>query len=166
MTLVESIPEGLTYPNGSPSFPSTYDTWMDLIANAQSSIEIASFYWTLRKTEPHLPVVPSAQQGENVFQALLKAGTDRGIQIKIAQNAPTQENPNIDTEILVKRKAAEVRSLNFAQLLGGGVLHTKFWIIDRQHLYIGSANMDWRALTQVNILFFTYDLIRNVFVLF
>lgn len=30
-----------------------------------------------------------------------------------------------------------------------GVLHTKFWIVDKKHIYIGSANMDWRSLTQV-----------------
>jgi phospholipase D3/4 len=91
-------------------------------------------------------------QGEIIFQALLKAGTDRKIAIKIAQNAPTQDNPNVDTEVLVKRKAAQVRSLNFAKLLGGGVLHTKFWIVDRKHVYLGSANMDWRSLTQVKII--------------
>lgn len=84
-----------------------------------------------------------------MFQALLTAGTKRHIKIKIAQNAPTQYQPNIDTEILTKRKAAEVRSLNFAKLIGAGVLHTKLWIIDRKHFYVGSANMDWRALTQV-----------------
>ena len=89
-------------------------------------------------------------QGEIIFQSLLKAGTDRKISIKIAQNAPTQNNPNVDTEVLVKRKAAQVRSLNFAKLMGGGVLHTKFWIIDRKHVYVGSANMDWRSLTQVS----------------
>lgn len=88
-------------------------------------------------------------QGEKIFQALLKAGTDRGVTIRIAQNAPTQNYPNVDTEFLVKRKAAQVRSLNFVKILGGGVLHTKMWIIDRQHVYIGSANMDWRSLTQV-----------------
>lgn len=33
--------------------------------------------------------------------------------------------------------------------MGSGVLHTKFWIVDRKHVYIGSANMDWRSLTQV-----------------
>lgn len=43
----------------------------------------------------------------------------------------------------------QVRSLNFVGLLGGGVLHTKLWLIDRQHVYVGSANMDWRSLTQV-----------------
>jgi len=33
--------------------------------------------------------------------------------------------------------------------LGGGVLHTKLWLIDRTHVYVGSANMDWRSLSQV-----------------
>lgn len=28
-------------------------------------------------------------------------------------------------------------------------MHSKFWIVDRKHVFIGSANMDWRALTQV-----------------
>lgn len=120
---------------------------MDLINNAQNSIEIASLYWTLRSKD--VVPDPSSAEGENIFQALLVAGTKRQIKIKIAQNAPTQQQPNIDTEILMKRKAAEVRSLNFAKLLGAGVLHTKLWIIDRKHFYLGSANMDWRSLTQV-----------------
>lgn len=151
MQLTESIPDGLIYPEDAPKFPTTYDTWKDLISNAQSTIEIASFYWTLRLHEPDLPNSPSAQEGEDIFEALLKAGTERGIKIKIAQNAPSQERPDIDTEYLVKKKAAEVRSLNFAQLFGAGILHTKLWIIDRQHFYVGSANMDWRSLTQVSV---------------
>jgi len=147
ISLVESIPEGLVYPNDSTPYPSTYQTWLDLINSAQYTIEIGSFYWTLRQSEVYPD--PSSAKGEEIFQALLHAGKYRGIKVKIAQNAPTQGQPNTDTEYLVKRKAAEVRSLNFAQLLGGGVLHTKLWIIDRIHFYVGSANMDWRSLTQV-----------------
>lgn len=44
----------------------------------------------------------------------------------------------------------QVRKVNFGRLTRG-ILHTKFWIVDRRHIYIGSANMDWRALTQVKI---------------
>lgn len=33
--------------------------------------------------------------------------------------------------------------------LTGGVLHSKFWVVDGRHVYVGSANMDWRSLTQV-----------------
>ncbi|KAL3275134.1 hypothetical protein HHI36_019904 [Cryptolaemus montrouzieri] len=147
LQLIESIPEGLIFENSTIQNPSTYETWLQLINLAHQDIEIASYYWTLRQSE----VYPdkSSIEGENVFQALLKAGTDKGISIKIAQNIPTQSYPDIDTEYLVKRKAAEVRSLNFAKIMGSGVLHTKMWIIDRTHIYIGSANMDWRSLTQV-----------------
>jgi Phosphatidylserine/phosphatidylglycerophosphate/cardiolipin synthases and related enzymes len=44
----------------------------------------------------------------------------------------------------------QVRSVNFTKLMGGGILHTKLWIIDQQHFYVGSANMDWRSLTEVS----------------
>ncbi|KAI4457518.1 phospholipase d - related [Holotrichia oblita] len=144
-SLIESIPEGMTYPNGTASYPSTYETWYDLIDKAQHTIEIASFYWTLRQDE----VYPDPSSGEEIYNALLTAGLDKNIKIKIAQNAPSLDQPNTDTESLGKKGAAQVRSLNFAKLIGSGVLHTKLWLVDRKHFYIGSANMDWRALTQV-----------------
>lgn len=79
----------------------------------------------------------------------MKAGTKRGIKIRIAQNMPSVRQPNLDTEILIKHKAAKVRSVDFPHLVGAGVLHTKLWIVDGKHMYVGSANMDWRSLTQV-----------------
>lgn len=45
---MESIPDGLTYPDGSPTFLSTYEAWNLLIKMANESIDIGSFYWTLR----------------------------------------------------------------------------------------------------------------------
>uniref|UniRef100_H3DJA7 Phospholipase D family member 4 n=1 Tax=Tetraodon nigroviridis TaxID=99883 RepID=H3DJA7_TETNG len=45
-------------------------------------------------------------------------------------------------------EGVHVRKVNFGRLTGG-ILHSKFWIIDKKHLFVGSANMDWRALTQV-----------------
>lgn len=44
---------------------------------------------------------------------------------------------------------AKVKFLDFDALLGSGILHSKFWIVDRKHLYLGSANLDWRAVNQV-----------------
>lgn len=145
--LVESIPIGLDYPAGSPSFLSTYEAWDRLIKLANKTINIGSFYWTLRGADFYNH--STAWQGESIFNSLLAAGTKGGIKIQIAQNAPDHANPNFDTEIFVKQKAANVRSVDFQRLLGGGVLHTKLWIVDEQHMYVGSANMDWRSLTQV-----------------
>ncbi|XP_048516236.1 5'-3' exonuclease PLD3-like isoform X2 [Athalia rosae] len=147
INLVESIPIGLIYPNNSVSHVSTYNTWMDLIGSAQSTIEIAALYWTLKRED----VYPddSAKEGEDVFEALLEAGRDRGIRLRFAQNIPSHLSPNDNTEYLAKKADAEVKSLNFPSLLGSGIFHTKLWLIDRTHVYVGSANMDWRSLTQV-----------------
>lgn len=145
--IVESIPEGIVYPKGSPTFMSTYEAWNDLIGLAKSSIEIGSFYWTLLREDVYNH--SSAWQGEDIFKLLLETGLAGDVSIKIAQSAPTAANPCLDTEVLHNRKAADVRSVDFPRLFGGGVLHSKVWIIDRKHFYVGSANMDWRSLTQV-----------------
>lgn len=44
---------------------------------------------------------------------------------------------------------AEVHSVNMTAFTGGG-LHSSFWIVDRTHIYIGSADMSWRSLSKVN----------------
>ncbi|KAK8767249.1 hypothetical protein V5799_005969 [Amblyomma americanum] len=145
-TIVETIPEGLAFAKGSPKHMSTYDAWRQLISLSTSNIKIASFYWTL---SANLSVYPSAQMGEQIYQDLLYAGRNRSIDIKITQNAPSDRFPSLDSKNLAEEQAAEVRSLNLTRLGKTGVLHTKFWVVDGMHAYIGSANMDWRALAQV-----------------
>lgn len=43
---------------------------------------------------------------------------------------------------------AEVHFVNMTALTRGG-LHSSFWIVDRSHIYMGSADMDWRSLSKV-----------------
>ena len=73
----------------------------------------------------------------------------RGIKIRIAQNLPSKTALDEDTQLLQEIGAAEVRSLDFSRLVGAGILHTKLWVVDKRHFFVGSANMDWRSLTQV-----------------
>jgi len=47
---------------------------------------------------------------------------------------------------------AEVREVDL-EAVTGGIVHTKLWVVDQKHLYLGSANMDWRSLSQVWQLF-------------
>lgn len=147
LSFVETLPIGMNYINNTVFLDNTYDSWIKLISLARQKIEIASFYWTMKRED----VYPddSAKQGEEIFRLLLQAGRDRNILLKITQNMPSQISPNINTEILMKKAHAKIKSLNFAGLFGGGVLHSKLWLIDRTHLYVGSANMDWRSLSQV-----------------
>jgi phospholipase D3/4 len=32
---------------------------------------------------------------------------------------------------------------------GGGIMHQKIWVFDGRHVYLGSANMDWKSIMQV-----------------
>ena len=45
------MPENLTYSSGSPSHPSTFTGISELLDLAQETIEIASFYWTMRSSD-------------------------------------------------------------------------------------------------------------------
>ncbi|XP_053648961.1 5'-3' exonuclease PLD3 isoform X2 [Cherax quadricarinatus] len=147
--LVESIPENLTYSAGSVEYPSIYSAWASLIDGAEYSIDIAAFYWTLLNDDVTKKPVASSWQGEDILRRLNDTGLDKNVLIRIAQNSPSAVSPQHDSAMLAAAGAAQVRSLDFDSLMGGGVLHTKMWIVDGQHIYLGSANMDWRSLTQV-----------------
>lgn len=146
-TLVESIPENLTYSNGSLPHPSTFTGISQLLDMAQDTIEIASFYWSMRGSDLPSPD-GSSWQGEALFDSLMKAGKEKKVKIRIVQSKPDKP-PVADTVDLAKNAGAEVRTLDFSRLQGYGILHTKMWLIDRKHFYVGSANLDWRSFTQV-----------------
>ncbi|XP_030075375.1 phospholipase D3 isoform X2 [Microcaecilia unicolor] len=141
--LVESIPENLQYEQEAVHHLSVYRAWMELLEGANSSVDIAAFYFTLRDTDLKVET-PSSHQGKNVLEKLLELPS-RGVKLSIAVNS--SQKSQSDTEDLTK-KGADVKYLDF-QRLTGGVLHTKLWIVDKKHIYIGSANMDWRSLTQM-----------------
>lgn len=143
IVLVESIPEGMSY--GGPGSPSTFDAWSNLVGSARRSLDVAAFYWTMTNEDTHTQE-PSASQGEQILEELLKLPA-RGVSVRVAVNTPTSKFPRNDLEAL-ERSGAAVRTVDMPRLTRG-VLHTKFWIVDGAHLYIGSANMDWRSLTQV-----------------
>ncbi|KAJ8369302.1 hypothetical protein SKAU_G00093300 [Synaphobranchus kaupii] len=145
LVLVESIPEGLSF-NTSTTNPSIYQTWLDLISEAQSSLDIASFYWTLtnKDTGTH---EQTANQGEDILAGLTRLSKEGRVSVRIAVSMPQESQPQEDLAIL-SNAGADVRKVNMRELTSG-VLHTKFWVVDRKHIYIGSANMDWRSLTQV-----------------
>lgn len=150
ISLVESIPIGLNFTPGSPKFMSTFEAWQLLLNQSTSTLDIGSFYWTLRGEDTGFNH-SSATPGEEIFNRLLSNGYGDGpkIKIRIAQSTPSRVSPDLETQILASYGAAEVVTVDFPKYLGSGVLHTKLWIVDGKHFYLGSANMDWRALTQV-----------------
>ena len=87
-------------------------------------------------------------QGQDIYNEIYNAHS-RGIRIRVVQSTPTSVYKDIDSDILHKEGVIELRNLSMASFFNGGIVHTKLWIVDNKHFYIGSANMDFRSLTQV-----------------
>ncbi|XP_014781493.1 5'-3' exonuclease PLD3 [Octopus bimaculoides] len=147
ISLVETVPKDMTYAPGSPSHLSTYDGLLSLIEEAKDTIEIASLHWTLEAQDVHQS--PSDWVDTSLFQHLLSAGKNRNVEIKLLENKPNSKMQSPDIGILIEEAHASVQQIDIKKLMGGGIMHTKIWIIDRRHFYIGSSNLNWRSLTQV-----------------
>ncbi|XP_071832804.1 5'-3' exonuclease PLD3-like [Apostichopus japonicus] len=145
--LVESIPTNLTFPTGSPKHKSTIDAWTDLIQSAEQTIDIAAFYWSLRNDDLK-PPVNASHPGQKIFDTLKAVAKEKDLKIRIVVDIKEDKISN-DTEMLEEEGLAEVRRIDMAKLFGSGVLHTKMWLVDGKHFAVGSANLDWRSLTEV-----------------
>ncbi|XP_048341617.1 5'-3' exonuclease PLD4 isoform X2 [Sphaerodactylus townsendi] len=143
--LVESLPCDMPYELNCSMAKPLYQAWMELLNMAQESVHVASYYWSL--TGEDLGVNDSSsKQGEEIlakFGSLLL----KNISLFIATHEPSQARNSTDLAFL-EVKGAHIKRIDFKRLTKG-VLHSKFWIVDKKHVFLGSANMDWRALTQV-----------------
>ncbi|TPP65318.1 Phospholipase D family member 3 [Fasciola gigantica] len=140
--LVESIPENLTYPVGTLQYMSTIDAWKWLLGEATQNLYLAEFYWTMNAEDEFnfSATIP----GREIFKQLTEKS--RQIKVKISQNGPPSKNAELAS---LAEAGAEIFWIDVPKLLGDGIIHTKLWSVDQKHAYLGSANTDWRALTEV-----------------
>lgn len=145
MTLVESIPQHMKFKANVTLGIPLVEAWKDLISMATHQVDVVSFYWTL--TGEDINVNSSSDvPGRDILKELEDLPS-RNVSVRVVTSVPSVRTNSTDLEVL-KQKGVQVRKVNFGRLTKG-VLHSKFWIVDRKHVFIGSANMDWRALTQV-----------------
>ncbi|KAK7882026.1 hypothetical protein WMY93_028200 [Mugilogobius chulae] len=104
LVLLESIPEGVTF-NSSSTHMSIFQAWQNLMSEASSSLDIASFYWTLTNTDTGTHEA-SAAQGEAVLQNL--ADLSPKLNVRIAVNTPQGSLP-ADLQLL-SSKGAQIRT--------------------------------------------------------
>ncbi|GMS79187.1 hypothetical protein PENTCL1PPCAC_1362, partial [Pristionchus entomophagus] len=152
--ICESVPADL-YPGVDRGTTSTTDCWLRLINSAKKEIVIGSYYWSLLLAETadcgnDGLCEQYSGDGKKIYDALI-AAAGTGISIRIAMNEP-DSGDTMDEPLAIRDVNPEkvrVRALNFPRFLGAGILHTKSLAIDGMHSYVGSANFDWRSLTQV-----------------
>ncbi|CAI4222808.1 unnamed protein product [Auanema sp. JU1783] len=146
----ESIPDGLQFDPKYQRFNSTTDCWMRLLKEAQQEVLLGSFYWSLlvKDTGDNYTSDPTNTSGQQIYDNIVSTAK-RGVNFRITQTYEKEGTPETEEFQKLVPGKFNVRSLDFTQWYKGGILHTKSWAVDGKHLYVGSANFDWRSLRQV-----------------
>jgi len=134
--IVESIPLETTLDN--PDIRNTFDVWLEMIGDAQSTIDIEQFYISNEKGEALEPII----------RAIEKAA-DRGVEVRIIAEEKMSKTYPETLERLNKQKGIQVRLIS-AFSSDGGVQHSKYFIVDHRQVFLGSQNFDWRALDHIH----------------
>ncbi|KAJ4952035.1 hypothetical protein NE237_028867 [Protea cynaroides] len=158
--LVQSIPTNMTDLTPVPGVLSTADVFRWLAGNTTRELDITAQYWEFIAlpndnrsgdygyTDAQLGSF-GANEGLQVYQSLQSAA-DRNVSIRILQNSGFY--PDYDTEsasLAAGRPNVQNVTLLLSNWYGSGIVHAKVWISDSKDIYIGSANNDWKSLTQV-----------------
>ncbi|MCB9423079.1 MAG: hypothetical protein H6667_24985 [Ardenticatenaceae bacterium] len=158
--LVESIPLDLTDLHSPEGVAETKIALKRLVDGAQERIDITAVYWSLLGDGDDMAGLSAERleelgggYGRALFESLENAAR-RGVRIRIleATGFGESENPQLpeSTQLMLQfPDQVEVRPVDLRPWFGGGIMHHKSWIVDGRSLYLGSANMDWRSLTQV-----------------
>uniref|UniRef100_A0A8C2Y7J9 5'-3' exonuclease PLD3 n=1 Tax=Coturnix japonica TaxID=93934 RepID=A0A8C2Y7J9_COTJA len=136
--LVVSTPSGLHH----SSFPSTFSCWLHLLRSARRSVDVASFYWTMSNNDTNTTEQTAAPVNSGVLWGQWEQWGGLWGTLCCVMGGPIADLWGLCPT------GAAVRMVDVGRL-AGGVLHTKLWVVDGAHVYLGSANMDWRSLTQV-----------------
>ncbi|MCK4689826.1 MAG: hypothetical protein KAT41_05995, partial [Candidatus Marinimicrobia bacterium] len=134
--IVESIPVETSLDN--PEIRNTAEVWLEMINGAKKTLDIEQFYIS---NEPGEPL-------EDIILAIEKAAV-RGVKVRIiAENKMVKTYPKT-LKRLEKKKNIEVRIIDIFNK-NGGVQHTKYFIIDKLEVFLGSQNFDWRAIKHIH----------------
>jgi len=134
--LVESVPAETKL--GIPETARTLPVWLNLIGSADRTIDMEVFYI-------------SNKQGEALVQVIdaLKTAASRGVVIRIIADAKMAGTYPETLEELNRLPNISVRRISYFDKLGG-VMHAKYFVVDSKELFVGSQNMDWRALQHIH----------------
>jgi len=130
------------------------EVWAEMFASARESIDIAEFYVTNKPGEALEPVL-----------AELKKAGERGVRIRFLAEKKMAKNSAEGFELLQKIKNLELRVLAFSDVKPDGIIHAKYFVVDRKAAYVGSQNFDWRSLKHIHELGLRItqaDIVKNV----
>ena len=134
--LVESVPKETKLEESK--LPRTLDVWLNMINNAGRSIDFEMFYFSNNKNSSLV----------SIFDAI-KSAAGRGVQIRIIVDSSFYAKNDHSSDELEGIQNITIRKIPYVNL-GGGIMHAKYFIVDGETLFMGSQNMDWRAVEHIH----------------
>ncbi|KAL9247891.1 hypothetical protein vseg_021271 [Gypsophila vaccaria] len=158
--LVQSIPTDMPHLPLIPGVLPTADVFKWLAGNATTKLDVMAQYWQLvagpnnslsgdygYSEEDMLRF--GAQEGFSVYKAIENAA-NRSVVVRLLQHSGVYPDYAQEASDLATAGPNVTNvTLLLSKWFGSGIIHAKVWIADDRDVYIGSANNDWKSLTQV-----------------
>ena len=133
--LVETMPVETTLEHAD--IPDAHVVWLEMIAGARTSIDLAHFYASNQTGSRLEPIV-----------AALESAAQRGVKVRFLAEEKFVKTYPETLERMGQTPGITVRRFDVAKAFGG-VLHSKSMVVDGREAFVGSQNFDWRALEHI-----------------
>lgn len=134
--LAETRP--LETPLGDPALPSAQAVWLDMIRGATQTLDLEEFYLSERRGQALSPVLDAIGDAAR-----------RGVRVRLLLDAGMHRTYPQPADSFATLANVAVRTVDYRRL-AGGIQHAKFMIADGRDAFVGSQNLDWRALSHIH----------------
>lgn len=123
---------------GDPTLPTAQATWIEMIKSATKQVDLEHFYLSRKAGEALDPVLDE-----------LGRAAARGVHVRLLLDRGMYRTYPRTADSLGKLANVSLRLVDYRKL-AGGVQHAKFMIVDDRDAWLGSQNLDWRALSHIH----------------
>jgi len=122
-----------------PDLRRAQDVWPEMIDKARKTVDIEQFYVSPSTGEPLEPTL-----------AALDRAAKRGVKIRVILEQKMAKNSLDGIARFKAMPGLEMKIANWGGLTGAGIIHAKFFSVDRDRAFVGSQNYDWRSLKHIH----------------
>jgi len=123
---------------GDPTLPTAAATWVDMLKGAKQRVDLEHFYLSRKPGESLDPVLDE-----------IGRAAARGVKVRLLLDAGMHRTYPQPADSLGQLANVSVRVIDYHRI-AGGVQHAKFMIVDDREAWLGSQNLDWRALSHIH----------------
>ena len=123
---------------GDTTLPTAQATWIEMIRGATKQVDLEHFYLSRKAGEALDPVLDE-----------IGRAAARGVRVRLLLDRGMYRTYPRTADSLGKLENVSLRLVDYRRL-AGGVQHAKFMIVDDRDAWLGSQNLDWRALSHIH----------------